>query len=140
MVLETMNFKTDSLLKPLCAASYAGTSSEISNTARAAWPRCNSSDFERAFGDDARGKGDRQDQGAEGRFRYFTREEIAQRSDNLDIAWLRDDEDAAENELTEPEDIAAAILGHLRAALAEIEGVTEEPSLSDVESQEASVQ
>ena len=82
-------------------------------------------DFERAFGDDARGKGDRQDQGAEGRFRCFTREEIAQRSDNLDIAWLRNDEDKAENELTEPEDIAAAILGHLRAALMEIEAITE---------------
>lgn len=82
--------------------------------------------FEAAYGDDPDGAGARSDEGLDGRFRRFTREEIAARNDNLDIAWLRDDSDAAEEDLSDPEDIAAAILGHLRAALAEVEAVDAE--------------
>ena len=40
-------------------------------------------------------------------------------------AWLRDEVDAEER-LTEPADIAAAIVGHLRTALTAIEGLMEE--------------
>lgn len=83
-------------------------------------------DFEKAFGKDAYGKAKRKDEGEEGRFRCYTRETIAARSDNLDIAWLKADEDAAEEGLIEPEDIAAAIVGHLKAALVEIEALGEE--------------
>lgn len=83
-------------------------------------------DFIKKFGDDPYGKAKRKDEGEEGRFRRFTREQIAERNDDLNIAWLKDDSDAAEEELSEPEDIAAAILGHLRAALAELEVLTEE--------------
>ena len=68
----------------------------------------------------------RKDGGESGRFRPFTRADIAKRNDNLDISWLRDDEAQAEGTLNEPEDIAAAILGHLRAALSEIEAVADE--------------
>lgn len=82
--------------------------------------------FEAAYGDDPNGGAPRRDEGPEGRFRRFTREEITARNDNLDIAWLRDDSDAAEDDLSDPEDIAAAILGHLRAALAEVEAVDAE--------------
>jgi len=82
--------------------------------------------FEKAFGDDPFGKAKRKDQGEEGRFRCFTRDEIKARNDNLDIGWLRDTEAEAEEHLTEPEDIAAAIMGHLKAALEEIEVVSEE--------------
>ncbi len=66
---------------------------------------------------DPLGKAKRKDQGEEGRFRCFTREEIKARNDNLDIAWLRDTEAEAEEHLTEPEDIAAAIMGHLRGGV-----------------------
>lgn len=83
-------------------------------------------DFIKAFGNDPRGRAKRNDQGELGRFRSFTRAEIADRNDNLDISWLRDDEEKAEDGLTEPEDIAAAILGHLRAALEEIEAVSDQ--------------
>lgn len=83
-------------------------------------------DFETAFGEDPHGKTPRTDQGETGRFRRFTREQIKERNDNLDIAWLRDEAEDSEERLTEPEDIAAAIIGHLRAALEEIEGLTEE--------------
>jgi type I restriction enzyme M protein len=82
--------------------------------------------FEKAFGDDPLGKAKRKDEGEEGRFRCFTRDEIKARNDNLDISWLRDTEADAEEHLTEPEDIAAAILSHLRSALEEIEAVSEE--------------
>ncbi|AZS20075.1 N-6 DNA methylase [Caulobacter sp. FWC26] len=82
--------------------------------------------FEAAYGEDPNGGSPRQDEGPEGRFRYFSRADIAARNDNLDIAWLRDDSDAAEDDLSDPEDIAAAILGHLRAALAEVEAVDAE--------------
>ena len=82
--------------------------------------------FETAFGDNPYGKAARADQGEAGRFRCFTREQIKERNDNLDIAWLRDEKQDIEERLTEPEDIAAAIMGHLRAALEEIEGLSEE--------------
>ena len=94
--------------------------------------------FEAAFGDDPNGGAKRTDEGAEGRFRAFSRAEIAARNDNLDMSWLRDDSGAAEDDLSDPEDIAAAILGHLRAALAEVEAVDaelagEEAVLAEIE-------
>ena len=83
-------------------------------------------DFIAAYGDDPNGQGERRDGGEEGRFRRFTREQIEARGDNLDITWLRQEEEQAEDGLTEPEDIAAAILGHLTAAMAEIEALSVE--------------
>lgn len=83
-------------------------------------------DFIKAYGDDPLGKAKRKDEGEAGRFRKFTREDIAKRNDNLDISWLREDVEEIEEGLTEPDDIAAAILGHLRAALEEIEAVADE--------------
>ena len=79
-------------------------------------------DFEAAFGDDPHGRSNRQDRGEDGRFRRFTREDIEKRGDNLDISWLREAEEAEEG-LTDPDDITAAILGHLREATREIEAL-----------------
>jgi type I restriction enzyme M protein len=83
-------------------------------------------DFEACYGNDPLGKSERQDQGETGRFRRFTRDQIGARNDNLDISWLRDTEADAEEDLTEPEDIAAAIIGHLKAALEDIEALSDE--------------
>jgi type I restriction enzyme M protein len=83
-------------------------------------------DFEEAYGGDPNGGGKRKDEGEAGRWRCFTRDAIKARNDNVDIAWLRDTESEAEEQLTEPEDIAAAIIGHLKAALDEIETLSEE--------------
>jgi type I restriction enzyme M protein len=91
--------------------------------------------FERAYGDDPLGKAPRSDEGEPGRFRRFTREQIAARNDNLDIAWLKDTSDDPEDEMTEPEELAAAIAGHLRAALDEIEAYSDE--LAAMTAQEA---
>ncbi|MDD1522119.1 MULTISPECIES: class I SAM-dependent DNA methyltransferase [Bradyrhizobium] len=83
-------------------------------------------EFEKAYGDDPNCDEKRTDQGEDGRWRRFTREQIAARNDNLDISWLRDTETEAEEQLTEPDDISAAIIGHLKAALADIEALAEE--------------
>jgi type I restriction enzyme M protein len=88
--------------------------------------------FEKAFGKDQFGKAKRKDEGEEGRFRFFTREEIATRNDNLDIAWLRDTSNDPEDEMTEPDELAAAITTHLRSALEEIEAFSEELTSEEV--------
>ncbi len=82
--------------------------------------------FEKAFGDDPRGKAKRKDEGEEGRFRFYSREQIHSRNDNLDITWLRDTSSDPEDDLTEPEDIASAIAGHLRTAMEAIDSLTGE--------------
>lgn len=81
--------------------------------------------FVAAYGNDPHGGAPRTDEGEGGRWRCFTREEISKRNDNLDISWLREDQEVVDEGLTEPDDIAAAILGHLRTALAEIEAVSD---------------
>ena len=63
-------------------------------------------------------------EGKDGRFRKFTRTDISDRDDNLDISWLRDDGDT--EELGEPEDIAAEIMAELQTALSAIEALTAE--------------
>lgn len=83
-------------------------------------------DFATAFGDDPLGGGERADQSETGRFRRFTRAEIAARGDNLDISWLKDTSAEAEDGLETPEDIAAAIEGHLTLALEEVRALVEE--------------
>ena len=85
------------------------------------------SDFEAMFGDDPFGKALRHDQGLGGRFRYFSRELIAGRGDNLDISWLSDAEYDPEKVLTEPDELAAAVLEHLRSAVLQLEAVIDEP-------------
>jgi type I restriction enzyme M protein len=83
-------------------------------------------DFEAAFGNDPCGQAKRTDQGPEGRFRCFSRREIAERGDNLDIRWLREREEVADQTLNDPEVIAAAVISTFQAALLEIEGVAAE--------------
>lgn len=83
-------------------------------------------EFERLFGPDPKGTSEREEGGETNRWRKLTRDQIAARGDNLDWIWLREENSAAEDELTEPDDIAAAIIGHLRTALVEIEGLAEE--------------
>jgi len=87
--------------------------------------------LETAYGEDPNGGSKRTDEGPEGRFRCFTREDVSARNDKLDISWLRDESDAAEDDLSDPEDIAAAIVAHLRAALAEAEAVDSELAVEE---------
>jgi len=82
--------------------------------------------FEDVFGTDPHGGSAREDAGEAGRWRCLSREAITARGDNLDWTWLRDESGDPEDAMTEPDEIAAAIMGHLRAALDEIEGLAEE--------------
>lgn len=87
--------------------------------------------FEDVFGSDPRGGlaalAARQDTGEGGRWRRFTREQIAQRGDNLDIAWLKDSGAAARDQgAEEPARVARLALGELKLAINELRGLLEE--------------
>ena len=87
-------------------------------------------EFEAAFGDDplgnAKSLAKRKDTGEAGRFRRFTRDWIAERGDNLDIAWLKDDSEKATDELPEPAALAQEAMGELEGAMEELRGILEE--------------
>ncbi|HAA57590.1 MAG TPA: SAM-dependent methyltransferase [Myxococcales bacterium] len=92
---------------------------------RTPFTRAHMKEFEEAFGDDPLGQSERTDQGEEGRFRYFTREQISDRNDNLDISWLKDDSVEHADDLPEPDEIAAEIMVLLQTAQEEMEALTE---------------
>jgi type I restriction enzyme M protein len=87
-------------------------------------------EFEAAFGDDPLGGavslGQRTDTGEKGRFRKFSRDWIAERNDNLDISWLKDDREGENGELPEPAILAQEAMGKLEAAIAELQGILKE--------------
>jgi type I restriction enzyme M protein len=87
-------------------------------------------DFEAAFGPDPAGSSaslaQRTDSGETGRFRRYSREWIAERGDNLDIAWLKDDSATASDELPEPAVLAREAMSELEAAMEELRGILEE--------------
>ena len=93
---------------------------------RTPFTRAHFAEFEKAYGTDPHGKSKRKDQGEEGRFRKFTREEIAKRGDNLDISWLKDDSVTDHADLPEPDVIAAEIVAQLQTALDEMQALQEE--------------
>jgi type I restriction enzyme M protein len=82
--------------------------------------------FEKAFGDDPMGRSKRKDEGEVGRFRFYKREQVSARTDNLDISWLQDTSNDPEDEMTEPDELALAITTHLKNALEELEAFSEE--------------
>lgn len=82
--------------------------------------------FEALFGSDPHGRAERQEKDDKDRWRCFTRQALADRADNLDLAWHAADEIDPEIALTEPDEIASAIIAHLRAALTDLEAISEE--------------
>ncbi len=87
-------------------------------------------EFEKAYGKDPLGGSKRTDQGPEGRFRKFTRADIAERGDNLDLAWLKDDSAIDPDDLPEPAVIAEEIMAKLKLAMQEMEAVQRELEVS----------
>ncbi|NJO63841.1 MAG: N-6 DNA methylase [Richelia sp. RM2_1_2] len=81
-------------------------------------------EFETFYGDDANGESSRVDTGETGRYRCFSREEIAKRGENLDITWLRDESLQSGEDLPEPDVIAAEIMTKLQTAMSEMEALT----------------
>src|SRR5215831_12121648 len=92
--------------------------------------RAHFAEFEAAFGDDpfgsARNLAQRKDTGEAGRFRRFRRDWIAERGDNLDIAWLKDESEGTTDELPEPAALAQEAMGELEAAMEELQRILEE--------------
>ena len=80
-------------------------------------------DFTKAYGKKSIGTSKRTDHGEDGRFRKFTRQQIADRGDNLDISWLKDDDAADAADLPEPVVIAKMIEDKLSATLSEIQAL-----------------
>ncbi|MBN8449370.1 MAG: N-6 DNA methylase [Candidatus Accumulibacter sp.] len=96
--------------------------------------------FEAAFGDDPLGGAaslaKRRDTGEAGRFRRFTRDEIAARGDSLDISWLKDASDTGNHELPEPAALAREVIHELDGAIDELRAILDELG-EDVEELEA---
>lgn len=87
--------------------------------------------FEDVFGSDPQGKpaslAQRVDTGESGRWRKFTRAQIAARGDNLDLSWLKDDSaESAQSQLDEPALLARLAMAEMSAALADLRALVEE--------------
>ncbi len=93
--------------------------------------------FEEAFGKDPLGSSKslakRKDTGESGRFRKFTREWIAERGENLDISWLKDESKGASDELPEPAVLAREAMTELEGAFEELRGILAELGEDDEE-------
>ncbi|MFY0529315.1 N-6 DNA methylase [Archangium gephyra] len=92
--------------------------------------------FEDTYGANPHGKSKRKDEGEAGRFRKFTREEIAKRNDNLDIAWLKDGSQHDPDDLPAPEELAAEIETELQSALKAIQALTAILTVGKAENEE----
>lgn len=81
--------------------------------------------FEEAYGEDPNGNSPREEN-VEGidelsRFRVFTREQIRERGDSLDISWLKDADSIDAADLPAPEVLAGEAMAELTQALHELE-------------------
>ena len=87
-------------------------------------------EFEAAYGRDPLGSSKslakREEIDEQGRFRKFTREWIAERADNLDIAWLKDEDEAGGGGLLEPAALAREAMDELEGAFEELRGILAE--------------
>ncbi|TVT82340.1 N-6 DNA methylase [Pseudomonas sp. H3(2019)] len=81
--------------------------------------------FEDVYGEDANGNSPRAENvegiGEFSRFRVFTREQIEQRGDSLDISWLKDSDSLDASDLPAPEILAGEAMAELTEALHELE-------------------
>ncbi|HPF17627.1 MAG TPA: class I SAM-dependent DNA methyltransferase [Thermotogota bacterium] len=90
-------------------------------------------DFEKCYGEDPNGRSKRKDLGEEGRFREFSYSQIKERSFNLDIAWLKDDNLEDPNSLPEPELLVADAITELSACVDELQLIMDEIESEDLE-------
>jgi len=92
--------------------------------------RSHFTNFEEAFGDDPRGQQKsittRIDTGEQGRLRKYTREWIAERGDNLNISWLKDENEEKRNHSQDPAVILNDAMNELTAALKELRALMKE--------------
>lgn len=89
--------------------------------------------FEAAFGHDPHGRAPRVDEGAEGRFRRFSRDEIERLDFDLSSSWLRDDRHGAKEALTDIEDTILRLRQLLESAAEDFEQMVEQLLLDEAE-------
>ncbi len=81
--------------------------------------------FEDAYGSDPNGNSPRAENvdgaGETSRFRCFTREQIRERGDSLDISWLKDEGSIDAADLPAPEVLAGEAMAELTEALRELD-------------------
>lgn len=92
--------------------------------------------FEAAYGVDPNGGSPRVDEGEEGRFRCFTRAQIAERGDSLDISWLKDAEAVDAASLPPPEELAGQAMAELSEALRELDALMQALGAGDEANQQ----
>ena len=86
-------------------------------------------EFEKCFGKKSDGTSKRTEKTAEGsgeesRFRKYSRAQITERGDNLDISWLKDEDASSAADLPEPDEIASMIRTRLGEALVEMDALS----------------
>jgi type I restriction enzyme M protein len=82
-------------------------------------------EFELAYGIAPHGISERIDTGMKGRFRRFTRDEIMQRGENLDITWLKADDASSDANVATIEVLTADIRANLENILEEFDTLLE---------------
>jgi type I restriction enzyme M protein len=91
------------------------------------------SGFKNSFGDVSKGFLERSESDPDGRFKLFSRDEVAKRSDSLDLWWLSGDAEDAGFDERQPDEIAQAIIHALRGAISELEELVSNEAESDGE-------
>jgi len=80
-------------------------------------------EFITAYGADKHGKSKRKNNSCKGRFRVFSRSEVYDNDDNLNIKWLKSKDNFGIDGVPDPIIVAADIKKHLDAACSEIEAL-----------------
>ncbi len=80
-------------------------------------------EFIECFGEASDGSSAREQGEEQGRWRCFTREEIAGKDDSLDLSWIRDESSVDAEDLPAPEVLAAEAMGELTEVLRELDGL-----------------
>ncbi|MDX2213981.1 MAG: hypothetical protein SFY66_11905 [Oculatellaceae cyanobacterium bins.114] len=90
----------------------------------------NIEEFKAAFGDNPFGSiaslAQRTDTGESGHLRWFSRDWIVKRDDDLDISWLKDESGEKNSELPASIILAQEAIGELEAVIAELQGTLQE--------------
>ena len=103
---------------------------------RTALTRTHFADFELAYGADplAAGRGPHgpEDMAGRNRFRGFGRQWIADRDDNLDISWLKDDSGGDRDNLPNPTTLATEAIDYLEEAIHQLRTIVDHLGERDV--------
>jgi len=82
-------------------------------------------EFEKCFGKDPNGRSKRKDLGKDGRFRKFSLDEIKERDYKLDLTWLKDEGLEDDENLPDPQDLAAEAIAELEAVVDGLKDILE---------------